>query len=87
MIDSSYVANTTQNITVTGRIIEQSICQGNCSFTYDIAQTNNVTQLLNTIYSTGFTVSVTGSNLTAAIPYVGGVKAKIYSSNATTISI
>jgi len=87
MIDSSYLTNTTQQIIVTGRIVEQSTCQGNCSFTYDLSLTNNVTQLANSLYSTGFYVTINGSNLTGAIPYVGDTRARIISSNATTITL
>ena len=86
MIDSSYISNTTQSIIVTGRIVETSVCQGSCQFTYDITQTNNVTKLANSIYSTGSTVTVNGSDLTGAVPYVGGAQTKILSTNSTTIS-
>ena len=63
-MDSTYVIGTPVEVVVTGRAVEQSVCDGSCGFTFDGSRTNNVTLLLTNTFSNGETITVTGSDLT-----------------------
>ena len=63
-MDSTYVIGTPVEVVVTGRAVEQSVCDGSCDFTFDGSSTNNVSLLLTTTFSNGETITVTGSDLT-----------------------
>ena len=74
------------NVTVTGRLIEESICKGKCQFIYGSSLTNNVTLPNSTLFKAGQTVNVTGSDLKNAIVIVGGIKVNLTRSNSSFLS-
>lgn len=85
-MDPSYNSSTPVNVTVTGRAIEESLCNGTCVFTYDASVSNNVTVLSSTIFSVGDVITVNGFNLSGALAYVGGVVATTTASTANNIT-
>lgn len=76
-MDSTYTGGAPQNITVTGRAVEESECAGECTFTFNPAVTNNVTQLATSEIDAGTSVFVSGFNLTGATVTVGGKSATV----------
>lgn len=85
-IDSTYTPGSAVNVVVTGRLLEESICKGNCGFTYNAAVTNNVTVPSTLEYFNGQSVTITGSNLSGATVKVGTTSVTLTSANSTSIS-
>ena len=59
-INSDYASGTPVSVVVTGRLLEESVCDGNCNFTYDSAVTNVVTVPTSLTYFAGDTVIING---------------------------
>ena len=71
-MDDTYNEGEAQEVVVTGRLLEESICEGSCSFTFDSSQTTEVILPSETEYTRGDTVTITGSGLTGATVEIDG---------------
>jgi hypothetical protein len=61
-----YTAGTALDVVVTGRILEESVCEGTCTFTYIEAGASVINIPASTAYRAGDLVTVTGTGLTGA---------------------
>ncbi len=71
---------------VTSRVIEESICKGNCLFAFDPVKTNNITLPANTTYDAKALVSIIGSNLTGATVTINDLSIILNTSSSTALS-
>jgi hypothetical protein len=71
-IDPLYQSATPLTVVVVGRIVEESVCRGSCSFSYDESATSNVTVPGTLIYNAGDLVSIAGGSLAGVSVEVGG---------------
>jgi hypothetical protein len=72
MLDD-YTTGQALNVVVTGRIIEESICSGSCSFTYVDTGATIIVVPDVTKFRFGDIVSIGGSGLSGATVSVGGI--------------
>jgi hypothetical protein len=72
-IHDSYSSSDDLEVVVTGRIIEESVCEGTCTFAYNSADNTVVDQLVTTTYLPGETVTITGTGLLTGSVVVGGI--------------
>ena len=73
---TDYSAGEEINIIVTGRIVEESICEGSCTFSYDSSQTIFVEVPSELEYKDGETVQIESSNnsdISNATVELGGI--------------
>jgi hypothetical protein len=84
-MDETYASGTGLTVVVTGRIIEESLCKGSCSFTFQESMSSAVTVPSVLSYIAGDLVTITGSNLVGATVSIGGVSCFLNSSTASSI--
>lgn len=58
-----YQVGTPLGVVVTGRIVEESVCEGNCEFTYLDSGASIIDIPVSTTYTNGQSVTITGSDL------------------------
>ena len=80
---SDYSAGDNLEVVVTGRILEESICEGTCEFTFDDSVTNNVTVPSELSYKYNNEVEIVGEGLSGATVEIGGVDCALIDSNST----
>lgn len=80
-----YTVNTPLNVVVTGRIVEESVCEGTCSFTYLETGASIVNVPTTTLFRAGDNVTITGTGLTAATVKVNKIVCAIVQNNATSL--
>jgi hypothetical protein len=85
-MDSSYTPGVAVVVTVTGRAVEESVCDGNCNFVFDDSVSNNVTVLSATTFSSGDLITIYGFDLTGASVFVGGIYVPSTSSTPNNIT-
>lgn len=78
-----YQINTPLAVVVTGRIVEESVCEGNCDFTYVDTGASIIDIPASTTYTNGQNVTITGTNLENAIVSVGGKTATVLANTGT----
>ena len=82
MLDD-YSAGDALEVVVTGRILEESICEGTCEFSFDDSVTNNVTVPSTLSYKYQHDVEITGEGLSGATVEVGDIDCALIDSNDT----
>ena len=81
-----YSAGDAVNIIVTGRIVEESICEGTCTFSYDSSETTFVQVPSELQYLDGEMVQIESTNnsdISNATVQVGGIICQIENNNNT----
>ena len=82
MLDD-YNAGDVLEVAVTGRILEQSICEGTCEFTFVASVTNNVTVPSDVSFQYTNDVEIEGEGLSGATVSVGDIDCPLIDSNDT----
>lgn len=85
MLDS-YTSGTPQGVVVTGRILEESVCEGNCTFTYVDAGASIITVPNVTAFRANDLVTVTGTGLTGATVTINNVACTILNVTDTQLN-
>ena len=76
-----YTIDTALEVVVTGRILEESVCEGNCTFFYVDTGLAYITLPANRIYKAGDLVSVSGLGLTGATVTINDVACTVVNSS------
>lgn len=71
---------------MTGRILEESVCEGTCTFTFVDAGASVITVPTTTAYRAGDQVIVTGSGLTGATVTVNKIACVVNAVNDTVLN-
>lgn len=85
-MDAIYNSGDQLDIVVTGRIVEESTCDGTCKFAYDDSVTNNVTVPATLTYKNTNPVTISGEGLTGATVSVGGINCPLSSSTDSELT-
>ena len=80
-----YTAGTALDVVVTGRILEESICEGTCTFTYIEAGASVINIPASTAYRAGDLVTVTGTGLTGATVTINNVACVVVNVSDTSL--
>lgn len=82
---SQYSVDTDLDVVVTGRIVEESLCEGTCAFRYVDTGASIVDVPANATYKEGDVVTITGTGLTGATVTVKGVDC-VATANDTSVT-
>lgn len=76
------------DVVVTGRLLEESVCTGTCTFTYETLTTNQIALPASSVANNGATVTITGqagSDLTGATVKIKDIECVVTSSSASSL--
>jgi hypothetical protein len=81
-----YTAGTALDVVVTGRILEESVCEGACTFTYVNTGASVINLPTTTTFRAGDLVTVTGTGLTGATVTINNVACVVVNVSDTSLN-
>ena len=83
---NDYRAGTPLGVVVTGRILEESVCEGNCTFAYVETGASIINLPASTVYRANDLVTVTGTGLSGATVTINNIACTVVNVSDTSLN-